>query len=291
MVTKRDHPYCGRRAVLASMHGKEAALAAPFISELEIELYAAPGIDTDQLGTFSREIARVGSMIDVAERKARLGMAITGCDLGLASEGSFGPHPQIPFLPAGRELLTFIDDGRELRISEALITDTNYAEVRAQTLAELEPFLARIGFPTHAVVVTPARDGRALPEGAPVFKGLQTLSALKRAMATCADASDEAKACVETDMRAHMNPTRLASLSALGLKLAQRLASLCPACSAPGFGRVEIVRGLPCSACGAATEWISHETFGCACCALRETRVREDGLSCTDPSQCPWCNP
>ncbi|MBY0566605.1 MAG: hypothetical protein K2P70_04805 [Hyphomonadaceae bacterium] len=291
MVAKRDHPYHGRRAVLASMHGKEAAFSGPFMSELGIELSAAPGIDTDQLGTFCGEIERVGSMLDVAERKARLGMAIAGCDLGLASEGSFGPHPQMPFVPAGRELLTFIDDERRLRISEALITETNYAYARVETMLELEPFLARIGFPKHAVVVTPGREGRALSEGAPVFKGLQDLGALKRAMAVCAKVSDEATACVETDMRAHMNPTRMASLAALGLKLAQRLAALCPACGAPGFGRVDVVRGLPCSACDAPTEWVIDEVFGCASCALRETKGREDGLSHTEPSQCPWCNP
>ena len=54
MAANADHPYFGCRAVLSSMHGKEAALAAPFMTEPGIELVAAPGIDTDQLADSSQ---------------------------------------------------------------------------------------------------------------------------------------------------------------------------------------------------------------------------------------------
>lgn len=291
MAANPTHPYFGRRAVLASMHWKEAALALPFMTELGIELIAAPGIDTDQLGTFSGEIARVGSMIDVAERKARLGMEAAGCDLGLASEGSFGPHPQIPIVPAGRELLTFIDHGRGLSISEVLITETNYAYAGARHTSDLQDFLARIGFPSHAVVVSPKREGRAFPEGAPLFKGVRDVSALATAVAVCAKASAEAKAFVETDMRAHMNPTRMRSLRPLAERLAQRLAHQCQHCHAPGYGRVDVIPGLPCSDCGAPTAWARVDVYGCMACGFREERPRADGLETTGPANCPLCNP
>jgi len=291
MTARSDHPYFGRRAVLASMHGKEAALALPFMTELGVELIAAPGIDTDQLGTFSGEIERIGSMLDVAERKARLGMEAAGCDLGLASEGSFGPHPQIPFLPAGRELLTFIDEGRGLRISEALITKTNYARTSVGETAELQDFLTRIGFPSHAVVVSPQRASRTLPAGAPLFKGVKDLGTLTQAVALCAKVGDEGKAFVETDMRAHMNPTRMQSLRPLAERLAQRLAHLCPDCLVPGYGRVDVVQGLPCSACGEPTAWTHLDVYGCMSCGVREHRPRADGLLTTEPVNCPACNP
>lgn len=291
MAANAAHPYFGRRAVLASMHGKEAALALPFMAELGIELSAAPGIDTDQLGTFSGEIERVGSMLDVAERKARLGMETVGCDLGLASEGSFGPHPQIPFLPAGRELLTFIDAGRGLRISEALITETNYARTSARETSELQEFLTRIGFPSHAVVISPQREGRALTAGAPLFKGVREIGALTRAIRLCAQFSEHGQAFVETDMRAHMNPTRMRSLRPLAERLAQRLAQLCQHCHAPGYGRVDVVRGLPCSTCGEPTDLVHLDLYGCLGCGVREQRPRADGQKATDPVNCPVCNP
>lgn len=291
MTANADHPYFGRRAVLASMHGKEAALAAPFMDELGIELVAAPGIDTDQLGTFSGEIERVGSMLDVAERKARLGMEAVGCDLGLSSEGSFGPHPQMPFLPAGRELLTFIDAGRGLQINEALITETNYAYASARETSELQDFLTRIGFPNHAVVVSPKREGRALSAGAPLFKGVREVGALTRAITLCAQFSEHGQAFVEADMRAHMNPTRMQSLRPLAQRLARRLAQLCQQCHAPGFGRVEVVQGLPCSACGSPTALARADVYGCMACGIREERPRADGLEATEPVNCPACNP
>ncbi|PZO46779.1 MAG: hypothetical protein DCF16_18595 [Alphaproteobacteria bacterium] len=291
MTAGAHHPYFGRRVVLASMHGKEAAIAAPFMTALGLELITAPGIDTDLLGTFSGEIERIGSMLDVAERKARVGMAAAGCDLGLASEGSFGPHPQMPFLPAGRELLTFVDEGRALCISEALITETNYACASARETSELQEFLIRIGFPSHAVVVSPQRASRTLLAGAPLFKGVKDLGALTRAVAVCAKAADDGTAFVETDMRAHMNPTRMQSLRPLADRLAQRLAHLCPDCHAPGYGRVDVVQGLPCSDCGAPTAWTHLDVYGCMGCGMREHRPRADGLLTIEPVNCPACNP
>jgi hypothetical protein len=83
------------------MHRKEEAVAPALLSTLGLLVVPARGLDTDQLGTFSGEVPREGSMLDVAMRKARLGMSATGLPLGIASEGTFGPHPAIPFFPAG----------------------------------------------------------------------------------------------------------------------------------------------------------------------------------------------
>jgi hypothetical protein len=103
------------------MHRKEEAITPPFQTILGVDVAAVPGLDTDELGTFSGEIARVGTMGEVAIRKARLGMSAARIPLGLASEGTFGPHPIIPFLNGGMELLMFVDDERCITVSESLV--------------------------------------------------------------------------------------------------------------------------------------------------------------------------
>ncbi|MEP6836483.1 MAG: DUF6671 family protein, partial [Bradyrhizobium sp.] len=113
--------------MLATMHRKEAVIAPALLSGVGLLVAATPGLDTDQLGTFSGEVPREGAILEVAVRKARLGMSATGLPLGIASEGTFGPHPAIPFMPAGMELLVFVDDDRKIVISERLIAEaTNF---------------------------------------------------------------------------------------------------------------------------------------------------------------------
>jgi hypothetical protein len=101
--------YGGRVAVLATMHGKEAAFGPILAGRLGVELTVPEGIDTDALGTFTGEVAREGSVEEAAMAKAALGLAFTGGDLALASEGAYGPHPQIPFMPFGVEVVAWVD--------------------------------------------------------------------------------------------------------------------------------------------------------------------------------------
>ncbi len=84
--------YAGRRVCLTTLHGKERVLARPFFHGLGAELVVC-GCDTDQLGTFSGEIERAADPLSTCVRKAALGLEASGLRLGLASEGSFGPHP------------------------------------------------------------------------------------------------------------------------------------------------------------------------------------------------------
>jgi hypothetical protein len=92
-------------------------------------------------------------------------------------------------------------------------------------------------------------------------------------------------------MRAHFNPTRMGVLRQLAELFVTRLQQLCPSCEAPGFGRVDVERGLPCGACGTPTRWVKAEIFGCESCGLREHRDRSDGLRATGQESCPVCNP
>ena len=55
-------PYAGLRAVLATMHGKDAAIVPVFQERLELSVVTPSAIDTDALGTFTGEIPRSGTI-------------------------------------------------------------------------------------------------------------------------------------------------------------------------------------------------------------------------------------
>jgi len=117
------------------------------------------GVDTDNLGTFTGEIARVGTPRQVAIAKARLGLLSTGEQLGLANEGSFGPHPQIPWLAVDHELLAFVDQELGIEAIESVVTDkTNFGHCGARHVGDLGQFLQRSRFPSYALIVRP-NDG------------------------------------------------------------------------------------------------------------------------------------
>lgn len=281
-------PYFERQMSLATKHGKERAIARPLRFALGLNTVVAADLDTDLLGTFSGEISRVGSAVEVCERKARLGMAATGLPLGLANEGSFGPHPLVPFVPAGIEVMTFVDDERGLVVTERFLAErTNYSHRAVRHIDELKAWLPLVGFPTHALIVRTQADG----PGAPVEKGVVSLDRLHAAVAHAAALSDDGMAWVETDMRAHLNPTRMAAIRHLACRLTRRLATPCPSCAAPGWGRTGALKGLPCELCGRPTEMARCEVFGCIACSHSEERPRADGLIETSAQYCPYCNP
>lgn len=281
-------PYAGARIALATLHGKADALA-PAFAALGASLVLAEGVDTDRLGTFSGEIARTQPPLETAVAKARLAMAATGLPLGLATEGSFGPDPVIGLLPLHREIAVLVDDTRGLIVHEQLHThDTNHAGCWLRAGESIEASrLQRWGFPSHALML---RSEPWAP-GLPLFKGIADHDALHAATLACIAASPEGRARVDTDMRAHLNPTRMRQIALLGERLVQRLRHHCPSCDAPGFGRTGIIPGLPCAGCGMPTARTLAELHACAACSHSEQRPREDGLHHADPAQCDFCNP
>lgn len=275
--------------MLATMHGKEAVIAPAFRDALGLIVQTATGLDTDALGTFTGEIPRMGTMREAAIAKARLGMAASGLPIGLASEGSYGPHPQIPFVLGGVELMVLVDDLLGIVVSEHLVDDAPvYDHAVAAATDETSALLDRIGFPDHALIVKPNQPE---PGSHSVHKGLRSHQALEAAIARCSAYSRDGRTLVQTDMRAHMNPTRMKVIGRLARRLCERLSTSCPACGMPGFGQVDVEAGLPCEWCGGPSLMVRHLIFGCVACDRRERRPRSDGLTNADPGQCPECNP
>jgi hypothetical protein len=275
-------PLAGQTFALATLHDKARAIA-PALAHLGVSLRVA-AIDTDQLGTFSGEIERPGSMREAAIEKARRGALALGLRYGLASEGSFGPDPTLPFLASGTELLVFLDTQTGHVVAEQVRTQTNFAHVSLTPGADIDAFLSRIGFPDHAVIVRPDLPDRATPNA----KGLTSRAALEDARLKLAPFGPLR---LETDMRAHLNPSRMGEIARLAEKLTERLATACPACAAPGFGRIDVRLGLPCADCGTPANLVASEIFGCTACGVTQERPRSDGRTQADPAHCPSCNP
>lgn len=279
-------PYQGRVASLATKHGKDKVIARPLKCALGLQVLVPEECDTDLLGTFSGEVARAGTALEVCERKARMGMALTGLPFGIANEGSFGPHPYLHFIPVGLEVMAFIDDELGLVITESLFSkSTNYNQREASEIEEIEQWLGTVQFPSHALVVRP----KSAPIGTALAKGIATKDELTRAIRWAAANSTDGTAWIETDMRAHLNPTRMVSIRRLAFRLARRLATLCPVCRSPGWGQTCVVEGLPCQDCDIPTNLTLFNVLSCSKCTHRkEMRSLEAHAS---PQFCAYCNP
>lgn len=283
----REHPYRGRRAAIATMHGKEGVIGAVLTKCLGMPVELAADVDTDSLGTFTGEIARKGAMLDAARAKARLAMARTGAGIGLGSEGSFGPHPVVPFLASGVEVIVLIDGANGQEIVAQRRTRTNYDSLVARPGDDVSAFLERILFPSHAVIVRPERNADVFQ----LVKGVSQRHALDAAVEEMAALSTTGRAVVQTDMRAHLNPTRMRSIGFVAKALAVRAARLCAACGAPGFGVEEVLRGLPCADCGAPTRRIRAELHRCRLCGFEKQKHTRPPTLRAEAVWCDFCNP
>lgn len=279
--------YVDETAVLATMHGKERAIA-PLLAPLGLDVILAPALDTDRHGSFSRTVERSGTALDAARAKIAdaFGLAPT-VRVGLASEGSFGPHPAVPLLPYAQELVLLIDRHRGMEIAGHDVgTATNYAQERCTEVAMALAFAHRVGFPAHGVIAMACEAGRPLPQRA-LFNDLESEAALANAVRWLLMRAPAA--FVETDMRAHRNPTRMAAIARATADLVRSWMSRCPVCARPGFDVIERLPGLPCAACLNPTRRLRAERLRCVGCGHAELRPAADGLA--DPAGCDVCNP
>lgn len=281
--------YAGSCFILTTKHAKSIAIAPPLWRTLEASVleYA---VDTDQLGTFSGEVEREGNALECARRKCERSLERLGdkVEFALASEGSFGPHPFIPFLPCDHEILYFIDrrHGFHLHLSH-LSEKTNYRIEAVDSYEALQKLAEEAQFPSHALILRP--NGREAK--APLFKGIDSQDALEEAYKECLKHSVDGKVWLETDMRAQFNPSRMQVIGELAVKMADRLATHCPKCSTPGWGKIRVEKGLECGWCGSETELVKSEIYGCTKCAHEKTTGRTDGLEKAEPGNCGYCNP
>lgn len=284
LTMNEDSFFYGRTLCIATMHRKESVIAPILNRELGVHCITTH-IDTDQLGTFSGETPRTQDPLATARLKCDLALAYTGGDLAVASEGSFGPHPVIGFVPADEEWLLLRDQRHDLEIhTRVLSTDTNYGSSVVTSLAQLTAFATRAGFPSHALILR--KDPHAF-DG--MVKGITTSGELKQVFESLM--ATYGKAYVETDMRALYNPSRMKVISEATEKLVQALKSTCPECRTPGFVITDAREGLPCALCRRATRSTIAHISTCRHCGYFQETMYPHQKHVEDPMYCDYCNP
>ena len=275
----------GRQLVIASMHQKEQVLRPLLEAGLKVNVAVADGLNTDLLGTFSGEVARIADPLTTARKKCELAMELTGCDLALASEGSFGAHPSAFFLPANEEWLLLIDRKHQLEIhARHLSTATNFAGQAFSSLEEVEAFASKVGFPSHGLILRRSKDN---PEG--ILKGITDPDQLRNAAKELLET--QGSGYVETDMRAMFNASRMQVIGETAQLLIQKLNSLCPSCQVPGFAVTAAEPGLPCSLCGNPSSAALAHLLICNNCQHEEKVLFPHGKKTEEPQYCQVCNP
>uniref|UniRef100_UPI0040474BF2 DUF6671 family protein n=1 Tax=Algoriphagus sp. TaxID=1872435 RepID=UPI0040474BF2 len=275
----------GRQLVIASMHQKEQVLKPLLEASLKVKVAVADGLNTDLLGTFSGEVARIADPLSTARKKCELALELAGCDLVLASEGSFGAHPSAFFLSANEEWLLLLDRKNGLEIhARHLSTVTNFAGQAFSRLEELEAFASKVGFPSHGIILRRSKDEL---EG--LLKGIIDPNQLRAAALQLLET--QGSGFVETDMRAMFNPSRMQVIGETAQLLIQKLNSYCPSCQLPGFAVTAAEPGLPCSLCGIPSSAALAHLLVCSHCQHQEKVLFPHGKKTEDPQYCQVCNP
>ncbi|MCY7408837.1 MAG: hypothetical protein LH473_01060 [Chitinophagales bacterium] len=274
-----------RKVLIATKHQKEKVIAPLFEKSFDVRCFTPEIFDTDTLGTFTGEIERKHDPITTLKNKCLQAMEVSNYDLGIASEGSFGSHPSIPFIYANDEFLIFIDKKNNLEIIEReLSTKTNFNGAEIKTDKELIDFATSINFPSHALILRKAKD-----DNIEIIKGITDWSVLKESFQQLMEKHGSAYA--ETDMRAMFNPTRMQVIESAAIKLVKKIKSLCPNCNTPGFAIKEAKQGLPCSLCGFKTRSTLSYIYQCMKCDFIKEEIFPHNKTAEEPMYCDICNP
>ncbi|MCA6075041.1 DUF6671 family protein [Fulvivirga sedimenti] len=274
----------GRRLVIATKHQKEIIIGPKAASRLGVLPFVPEDFDTDVLGTFSGEVPRESDPLSTARRKCELAMELTGCDLAIASEGSFGAHPAYVFIPGNEEIVMLKDLKNDLEIvGKKLSTDTNFGGEVCRNQEELEAFAIKSGFPDHALIIRNAQDSAET-----IFTGINSWDNLRSKFQNIMGRYGDA--FIETDMRAMYNPKRMKVIGEATDNLLELALTSCSECETPGYGITDVVKGLPCDLCGAPTQSIKSYIYSCKKCGHREIRPNPH-KSVESPQYCDFCNP
>jgi Zn finger protein HypA/HybF involved in hydrogenase expression len=275
----------GRNLVIATKHEKEKVIAPILERALGVNCIITKDLDTDQLGTFTGEIERKEDPINTARKKCYLAMELTKCDLAIASEGSFGAHPSLYFVPVDDEFLVFIDKKNGLEIiARELSTETNFSGSEINNLGSLLTFTDKVKFPSHGIILRKSKE-----DFSEIIKGITNTEYLTTVFEQFIN--KYGTVYIETDMRAMYNPTRMKIIEQLTQKIAEKINSLCPKCKSPGFGITEAKKGLPCEICNYPTKSTLSYIHSCQKCEYINEKIYPNGKRTEDPMYCDICNP
>ena len=239
--------------------------------------------NTDIYGTFTRDIKRFGDQKEAARKKAEMAMELSGADIAVASEGSFYPHPSMPFLSSNAELILLVDKKNGVEVEGfASSLDTNHYQEEVSTLEEAISFAKKIGFPEHGIIVRKSKDSRKIE------KELKSMEELEEKVKKLLGGFFVKSIYLETDMRAHRNPTRMKVIENAVKDLIKNIESTCPSCSMFGFCKTSALRTLTCEHCARPTDVPGVFRYECQKCGYSEERSERDFAK---QEECEYCNP
>ncbi len=273
-----------RKLVIATMHAKEQVIAPIIEKSIGAKCFIPKELNTDQFGTFSGEVERKQDPLTTARKKCLHAMEMSNCKLGIASEGSFGTHPELFFAKANEEFLIFIDQVNEIEIVSRIIsTETNFNGKEINSKEELLSFAQESGFPEHGLIL------RSQPQSKDGYKGITDQKKLIEHYHKLTQ--EKASVYVETDMRALYNPTRMKRIEEACFKLVKKIQSKCPKCSFPGFDVTQVKAGLRCGLCGLPTKSTLSHILECKQCGYQKEEKYPNQKTTEDPTYCDFCNP
>ncbi|MEA5535280.1 DUF6671 family protein [Crocosphaera sp. XPORK-15E] len=278
-----------RYLVIATMHEKEKVIAPILETQLGVNIQVPKQFNTDEFGTFTRDIKRLGTQIEAARYKAQKALEMTGEKLAIASEGSFIPHPAFPFVSCDREIVLLLDLEHNLEIIALEISlETNHSHQKIKNVQEALEFAEKVGFPEHGLVVMLTAN---TTDKQHIYKGITEQSQLIEIVENALNESLNQTIHLETDMRAMVNPKRMKVIEKATQNLVKIIYQQCPECACPGFNIKESKPGLPCGLCSFPTESILLHIYHCQRCNFVEEKLFPNGIKTADPTYCQYCNP
>jgi len=282
--------FYNRKALLVTKHNKENVIVPLFKDGFGLDVEVATKVDTDQFGTFSGDIERPDTQYNTAKLKILKAFELyPEAEIAIASEGAFNPHPDCPFIPLNTEVVLLIDRKKQLEISGRYLSlAANVKKGTVSTMQEAWDLATIIGFPEYGVVLKAEKNENNQPY---IFKDATTAGGLEAALRYFFDISSDGKIEMQTDMRAHRNPSRMENIRLATFQLIKTIQSVCGQCNTPGFDVKEVIKGLPCSLCNAPTRSTLSYIYECKKCSHREEKFFPNGKQQEDPGSCDWCNP
>ena len=285
MISYTNNIFNKRSLVIATKHHKDQVILPLLEKSIGVSCHVPHDFDTDQYGTFSGEIERNNDPLNTVRNKCLNAMKLYGYDLGIASEGSFGPHPTLYFIPGDDEILMLIDNKNKLEIVvREISTDTNFSGQFIENKIQLKEFAEKIKFPSHGLIAKKSPN-----DVTDIEKGIVTWDRLFYVFDYFLNNYNSIY--LETDMRAMYNPTRMNVIEKAVVKLTEKLNRLCPKCHTPGFGITDYKKGLPCGLCKFPTNSTLSVIYKCQKCDFNIEEKFPHGKNSEDPMFCDICNP
>jgi hypothetical protein len=140
-------------------------------------------------------------------------------------------HPSLPFVTSNYELTLLVDTKHQLDIAgDHHTVETNVGGRYVTSVDQAVAFADQHGFPQHGMIVRRRKERNWA-----IYKDLVNRQAFETRVARMLSRPFTSRVYIETDMRAHRNPTRMQAIAASIQDLISNAQSYCPRCEMPGF--------------------------------------------------------